>query len=159
MTPHLNRMHLRAAKGSVLIELFLVLSMLITMAAFLTLLGRYFWFYTVAQKAANDGARFLSTATPVEMRTVGAGGGEPAIAALARKIVMDELEEITPHLFPVVVDVHCDFRTCSNKVPQTVRVSITMNLQDDIFPRYTSFFTGQEGMSIIADVTVRYAGN
>ena len=157
MNIDLNRMRRQHAKGAVLIEMALVTLILITLVAFLTLLGRYFWYYEVAQKAAYDGARFLSTATQVEMRTTGSGGGEPAIAALARAIVLEELAEIAPNLSPVVIDVHCDFRTCSNKVPLTVRVSIAMSLQDDIFSPFTSFFTGQEGMSIIADVTVRYA--
>lgn len=157
MNINLNRMGRHRAKGSVFIEMTLVTAVLVTLVAFLTLLGRYFWYYEVAQKAAYDGARFLSTATQMEMRTTGSNGGEPAVAALARAIVMEELAEIAPHLSPVVVDVHCDFRTCSNKVPQTVRVSIAMSLQDDIFIPYTSFLTGQEGMSIIADVTVRYA--
>lgn len=156
---NMRKMHRRPASGSVVVEMTLVVAMLLSLIAFLTLLGRYFWYYDVAQKAAYDGARFLSTATQVEMRTVGDGGTEPAVAALARKIVTEELREIAPHLYPVVVDVHCDFRTCVNKVPQTVRVSIAMSLQDDIFGAWTSMFTGQEGMSIVADVTVRYAGN
>lgn len=159
MNIDLSKMQRRPTRGSVIVEMTLVTSMLLGLIAFLTLLGQYFWYYDVAQKAAYDGARFLSTATQVEMRTVGDSGTEPAVAALARKIVMEELSEIAPHLYPVVVDVHCDFKTCVNKVPQTVRVAISMSLQENIFTGFTSMFTGQEGMSIVADVTVRYAGN
>ena len=153
-----ERKPLRRAAGSVLVETALVLMTLVTLLAFLTLLGRYFWYYNVAQKAAFDGARFLATATQVEMRTLKSGAREPVVAALARQIVLEELADIEPYLSMVSVDVHCDFRTCTNSVPLTVRVSISLSMQDDVFRFFTSKLTLQEGMPILADVTVNYAG-
>lgn len=153
-----NPLHRVRERGSVAVETAPVLMMLVTLLAFLLFVGRVCWYYQATQKAAHDAVRYLSTVSQVEMRTPGPGGTEAAIASVARGIIDEEISAVRPSAYPLYIDVHCDFRTCGNGVPTTVRVSISLRLQDDIFGSITSMFTGEDGMLMVADVTMRYAG-
>lgn len=149
----------RRQKGVAALEMALVLPALVILLAVPLFLGRVFWHYTVAQKAAHDAARFLATASQVEMRTLGSGGTEAAVAALARAIARAEAADLNPGLdSPVIVDVQCDLGTCGLGVPTTVRIWVRMQMKDDWFNGYTSTFTGGDGLMVQADVTMRYAG-
>jgi hypothetical protein len=145
-------------RGSIAVETAAVLMLLITLLAFTVFLGRVFWYYEISQKAAHDAVRFLSTASQVDMRTVGAGSSEAAVASVARSIVDEEISALKPYTEFLFIDVHCNFRTCGGSVPTTVRVSISMRLKDSLFGPITSVFTEEDGMYILADVTMRYAG-
>lgn len=149
----------RSEKGIAAIEMAVILPVLIILLAVPLFLGRVFWHYTVAQKAAHDAARFLSTATQVEMRTPGAGATEAAAAALARAIVIAETADLNPGGDnSVIIDVHCDLGTCGLGVPTNVRIWVRFRMTDPIFRTFTSAFTGDDGLLIQADVTMRYAG-
>jgi hypothetical protein len=93
------------------------------------------------------------------MRTVGAGSSEAPVAALARAIAATETEVLTPVMDPLFINVQCDFGTCGFAVPQTVRVLIQMRMRDGIFDAFTSTYYGDDGLPLVADVTMRYAGN
>lgn len=149
----------RRARGSIAIEMALVLSMLFTLMTVPVFFARVFWYYSVAQKATHDAARFLSTATPAEMMTSGANNAPAPVAALARSIVDDEIAVLKGVMSPLYIDVQCDFRTCGASIPTTVRVSIQMRMRDDLFAPYTRAFYGQNGLLLVTDVTMRYAGN
>jgi Flp pilus assembly protein TadG len=145
-------------RGSIAVETAPILLLLITLFAFTLFFGRYFWYYEASQKAAHDAVRFLSTASQADMRTPAMGGAEAAVASVARSIIAEEISSVTPYVYPLYVDVHCDFRTCGNGVPTTVRVSISMRLKDNIFGPLTSAFFGEDGILMVADVTMRYVG-
>jgi Flp pilus assembly protein TadG len=121
--------------------------------------ARVFWYYSVAQKAAHDATRFLSTATQVEMRTQGVGYGEAPMAGIARAIAVAEIQEIMPVMSAVTIDVQCDLNTCGLGVPQTVRVAVRMRFKDDILDTITSGFYGPDGLLLAGDLTMRYVGN
>lgn len=118
--------------------------------------ARVFWYYSVTEKAAHDAARFLSTATQIEIK--GSGFGEAPVAALARQIVAEETKEIIPGLDGLIVDVQCDLGTCGITVPATVRVRILMQMSDHLFGPYTSELYPNGGFVVASDVTMRYAG-
>lgn len=141
------------------IEMTVVLLVMIVLLTVPVFFARVFWYYSVAQKAAHDAARFLSTASQAELRTPGAGNGPAAVAALAREIAETETAVLNSVMDPKYIDVQCNFGTCGAGVPATVRVFIQMRMRDDMFAPYTYAFYGQDGLLLTADVTMRYAGN
>lgn len=153
-----NSTNMAVQRGSIGIEAALILGILILLFAFTLFFGRLFWYYEISQKAAHDAVRFLSTASQVDMRTPGPGGAEAAVASVSRWIIDEEVAALKPYVYPLYIDVHCDFRTCGNGVPTTVRISISMRLKDDIFTPLTTMFTGEDGFLMVTDVTMRYAG-
>ena len=154
MKKFLNRRPYRRAGGAVAVEMALVLPLLILVLTTLVFFARFFWYYSVIQKAAHDSARFLSTATQIEMRTTGA-----PIAVVAKSIAEAETAVLVPAVTAMAIDVQCNFSTCGFAVPSTVRVVIQMRMRDSIFGRLTSAFYGEDGLLLVADVTMRYAGN
>lgn len=140
--------------GGIAVEMAIVLPILILLLASLVFFARVFWYYSVAQKAAQDAARFLSTASQVELRTP----GSPA-AALARAIVEEETAVLDAVMSQKEVTVQCNFGACGIGTPTSVRVLIQMRFQDDLMAPYTAIFYGGDGLMLTADVTRRYVGN
>lgn len=134
-------------------EMALVLPLLVLLVTTLIFFARFFWYYSVMQKTAHDAARFLATATQVEMRTTGA-----PIAAVARSIADAGTAVLVPVVDAMAIDVQCNFSTCGFAVPTTVRVVIQARMRDTIFGPLTSAFYGEDGLLLVADVTMRYAG-
>lgn len=146
-------------RGSIAIEMALVITIMITLLTVPVFFARVFWYYSVAQKAAHDAARFLSTASQAELRTPGAGNAPSQVARIAWEIADTETAVLNSVMDPKYIDVQCNFGTCGDGVPATVRVFIHMRMRDDMFAPYTSAFYGQDGLHLTADVTMRYAGN
>jgi hypothetical protein len=147
----------RGQRGSVAVEAALLMMTLVIIIACPLFLGRVFWHYTALQKAAQDGARFLSTATQSEMLSVGSRD-EAGVAALARDIVRAETAGLHPGENSRLIDVHCDLAACGNKIPAKVRVQVTMRLKDPIFYGFTNLLAGDQGLYLRADVSMRYVG-
>lgn len=147
----------KGERGSVAIEATLLLMILVVLLACPLFLGRVFWYYTALQKAAKDGARFLSTATPSEMLTVGSND-EAAVAALARDIVRAETAELHPAENRRLIDVQCDLGACGLAVPTNVRVQVRMRLKDPVLDTFTHYLSGDQGLYLKADVSMRYVG-
>lgn len=143
----------RRARGAVAVEMALVLPLLVLLVTTLIFFARFFWYYSVMQKSAHDAARFLSTASQVEMRTTGA-----PIALVARSIADAGTAVLVPAVDAMAIDVQCNFSTCGFAVPTTVRVVIQTRMRDTIFGPLTSAFYGEDGLLLVADVTMRYAG-
>jgi hypothetical protein len=122
-------------------------------------LARIFWYYSVAEKAAHDGARFLSQTSRLEIQA-STGGAEPAVAALARAIAEAELDEIRPGLVGAAPAAQCDGLPCNGlSIPTMVRVAVQIRVRDDMFGFVTDPIFGEDGLLLTADVTMRYAGN
>lgn len=149
----------RTERGGIAVEAAIVLPALILFLAVPLFLARIFWYYSVAEKAAHDGVRFLSQATRLEIQA-STGGAEPAVAGLARAIVNAELAEIRPGLVGASSSILCDGLVCDGlSIPATVRVAVRISIRDDIFAYVTDPLFGEDGLLLTADVTVRYAGN
>ena len=141
----------RKAQGGIAVEMAIVLPIMVMLLTSLIWFAQVFWYYGVMQKAAYDAARFLSTATPVEITRPGAGNTAAPIAQLA-KAIAEERTSIMNHIQEVkFVDVQCDFGTCGISVPVTVRVAIRMRMPFPIFE--------ESSLMLTSDVTMRYAGN
>lgn len=149
----------RNENGGMAIEAAIVLPVLLLFLAVPLFLGRVFWYYDVAQKAAQDGARFLSSVSRTEIQA-STGGAQPGVAALAKSIAEEEIKGIRPGLVGASVTPQCDYAECNGlSVPQTVRVSVQIRVRDDILGPITNQFFGEDGFLLTAAVTMRYAGN
>jgi len=141
----------RKVQGSVAVEMAIVLPIMVSLITGLIWFAQVFWYYSVMQKAAYDGARLLSTASPIEITTPGAGNTPAPIAQLVSAMVAERTSLMNNIAEVKYIDVDCDFKTCGFTVPTTVRVAITMRMP---FP-----IVEQSSMGLTADVTMRYAGN
>ena len=155
-------------EGSVAIELALILSsILIPLLAAALFFGRFFWHYTVAEKAAHDAARFLASASPTELKTQCANPFfDACVVSAARALARAEVSELNPGSALPQIYVECDDAGClvSNKtpLPKVVNVHINMTVEDPFFTPVTSLFTGDtSNIAIQINATGRsdYVGN
>jgi Flp pilus assembly protein TadG len=154
-----TRFFRRTEQGSVAVEAAFVMPILILFLAAPLFLARIFWYYSVAEKSAHDAARFLSSASRVEIQA-STGGAQPGIAALAQSIADAEIDGIRSSLVGASVTPQCDFAACNGlSIPQTVRIAVQMRVRDDVFGFITDDYFGEDGILLTATVTMRYAGN
>ena len=146
----------RRQRGVAAVEMALMLSLMILMLAAPLFLGRVFYHYEVAQRAVHDAAVYLSTVPQIEMKTSAQAANE---AALAAAIVAEEIAGLAPGPLAPVVAVQCDGSPCAGfSVPSTIRVVVLLDMFDEAFGPYTGFLTGDNGLALTADVTMRYVG-
>ena len=147
----------RRQQGSAAIELALLLPVLVIFLTFPVFYTSVFWHYTVAQKAAKDAARYLSTISAQEMRSPVLA---PAAAAIAREIARTEIAELAPG--SVIRDpvIECGDDPCtgteSGALPTVVRVSVQFGMFDTWFGVVD---TGRYGWHIESDVRLAYVGH
>jgi hypothetical protein len=158
------------ASGSVAIEFAAVLgTVLIPLLAGALFFGRFFWHYSVAEKAAHDAARFVAAASPTEMKIqcTLVVYKDPCVVMAAMSLATAEMAELNPggSDSPSVV-VYCDEQKCAtNKgtdVPRIVSVDIKMTVEDPFLSAFTSLFGGDNGpIAIPIHATGRsyYVGN
>ena len=146
----------RRQAGTAAVELALMLPILIVFLTVPIFFARCFWHYTVAQKAAQDAARYLSTVSRSEMMS-------PTLAteaaALATRIANLEMAELSPGSTILPPTVYCDDDNCgisSGNVPAVVRVKIVFNMYDSIFGIVD---VGRYGIQITANAKVPYVGS
>jgi Flp pilus assembly protein TadG len=168
MISSLKRSPGRQERGSVAIELAAVLPVLLLILVMPLFYARVFWYYSVAEKAAHDAARFLSSATQAEMRTLGDSGVEARVATIAQWIAATETEMLVPVMERRIILIQCgygsgsslSFVSCSDNVaPSVVRVYVSMRMYDDLFSEFTSALYPEEGLHLNSDITMRYVGN
>jgi Flp pilus assembly protein TadG len=140
----------RRTRGSVAVETAIILPIMALLISGLVWFAQVFWYYSVLQKAAYDAARLLSTATPVEITTLGPNNMAP-IAQLVHAITTERTSVTDKVKEKLLIDVQCDFSTCGLAVPSTVRVAIRMTMPFPIIENNSLMLT--------SDVTMRYAGN
>jgi Flp pilus assembly protein TadG len=159
---HAVRRSTKRQTGVAAVELALLLPILVP---FLTL-GYFtvsiFWHYTMAQKAAQDAARYLSTVPVAEMLT-----GTPSRAAglLAEQIVRREIADSSPEseVSPILTfcdvtsdaSINCGATSADGKRPTAVQVYFTITMVDP----FGFVDTGWYGLKITANSTMRYVGN
>ena len=148
----------RSGRGSVSVEMAFFLPILLLFLAVPLFFAQVFWYYSVAQKAAHDAARFLATATRIEMTTQATGGGDAPVAILARSIADAEIAEIQPMFDAWAIAVQCDLTQCGMGVPQTVRVQVRIQMTDKFLRDFTDEFTNGQKITLTADATMSYAG-
>lgn len=157
MKTPLTRAIRRTEQGSVAVEAAILLPVLIVFIFVPFFLARVFWYYSVAEKAAHDAARFLSTASSQEMLDT-SNPLTPA-SVLAMAIAHAELDEIKPVLKTKIVSVTCEGMLCAGQNTEWIRGTVQIGIHDDTFGAFTDELFGENGLTLTADVTMRYAGN
>lgn len=147
----------RRQTGAAAVELALILPILLTFLLYPIFYAMCFWHYTVAQKAAQDAARYLSTVPQSEMRSP-----ELAEAAgdMAVEIAQRELAELAPGSEIRVPKAYCGSDICGDRssgtpLPETVRVQLRFSVYDP----FGVVDVGWTGAEITANYTLRYVGN
>ena len=142
--------------GVAAVELALLLPILIGFLLIPIFLSKCLWHYTVAQKAAQDAARYLSTVPRSEMLSTQLA--EEA-GALAIRIARLEIAELDPGSTITGPLAYCDSEICGTLgdgvLPRTVRVRLTFTMSDPL--GLIDF--GWYGLRITANHTMRYVGN
>lgn len=143
-------------RGAAAVEAALVLPLLLVFLTFPIFYARCYWHYTVAQKAAQDAARYLSSVPAQEMRS------RPLAreaAAVALEIAQKEIAELAPGTSIDNPQVYCDQTLCGTfpgRLPGTVHVVLNFGIVDNIFGVVD---TGRYGIQVTADVTMPYVGH
>lgn len=156
MRPIRKCLPVRRQRGVAAIELAIILPLFIIALAPLILYARYMWHYTVAQKAAQDAARYMSTVSAMELRSRTLAAYAQAIAV---QIASTEVAELSPGEAISDALVSCDGRnpctiSAGTAPPKNINVYISFNLTDTFF----GIYLGPYGLPITADVTMRYVG-
>jgi hypothetical protein len=148
----------RRQRGSVAVEFSAVLLfILLPLLAASLFFGRFFWHYTVAEKAAHDAARFLAGASPTELK-MQSPTGEAYIVVAAKALAQAELTELKPGSYSPVTYVFCDSAPCIpfQSLPKMVSVYVSMRVEDPFLTPFTSLFTGDKGpIALQIDATGR----
>ena len=143
-------------RGAAAIELAFILPVLLLLIFLPLFIGRYFWHYTAAQKAAQDAARYLSTISAQELR-------EDVLAeqaaAVARNIALAEIQELHAGPREPEIIIMCGEDPCIGTgdlpLPETVRVTVRLRYVDML----GLIDTGRYGITINAASVVNYVGN
>jgi uncharacterized protein (UPF0333 family) len=150
------KMSVKRQRGSVAIELALLFPVLLMFVALPIFYSRCLWHYTVAQKAAQDAARYVATLPKTEMTSPAL-----AIAAAARavEIAKREIAELAPGSDIIGPVVNCDNTDCgflspAGTLPTTVRVHLYFTMSDPWFD-----IELYSEIAINATVTMNYVGS
>jgi Flp pilus assembly protein TadG len=148
----------RKQGGVAAVELAAILPLIILLLAFPLFFARMFMHYSVAQKAAHDGALYMANIALVEMMNEGRLADAGVVATALIRAELDELRPGRGHSTYVRVD--CDGWTCGqNTAPTFVTVQVHMTMTDDIFSYFTLGAVGRNGIMVKAQATARYVGN
>ena len=142
---------MKRQRGSVVLELALVLPVVLTLLTAVVFYGHLTYHYEVVNKAARDGARYLSSVAALNMKN-------PALAAhesnLALALVQAELGALGAQ--PTVI-VACDNIPCAALADTPSEVSITVvDPVPNIFPGY---MPGLFDQRLVITSRARYVGN
>ena len=146
----------RRQRGVAAVEFALLLPILV---AFLTIgffIASIFWHYTMAQKAAQDAARYLSTVPAAEMMNPAAAR---AAGELAQEIIRREIAEVSPASQIGSLETFCDTSNCGGKPPGTIPTTVRVNFLVSMFDPNGVVDVGWYGLPITANYTMRYVGN
>jgi len=142
--------------GVAAVELALLLPVLVSFITLGVFTVSIFWHYTMAQKAAQDAARYLSTVSAAEMMTPASA---QAAGNLAQEIIRREIAEVSPSSQIGGLETFCDTSHCGFKLPGTVPTTVRVNFSVSMFDPSGLVDTGWYGLQITANYTMRYAGN
>lgn len=140
-------------RGLVALELALVLPFILILLTALVFYGRLAYHYEVVNKAARDGARYLSSVAALNLKT-------PALAAqetsLVQSLVQAELSALGAS--QSLVFVYCDNLPCGalTSTPGEVSVSVVTQMPN-LYPGYLPDLPATQ--QVVANSRARYVGN
>lgn len=144
-------------RGIAALEFAIILPFKMILLAFLLLFGLVFFCFAAAREAARDAAVYLST---VPKRSPSNSARTSSVVAVAHSIVALELAGLKPGPSAPSVSNQGDGLSCAGfSIPATIRMAIRVNLINEIFQSFTPSVTGDDGLLLTADITMRYVGN
>jgi Flp pilus assembly protein TadG len=163
MKPRLLNLARRAQRGAVSVEAAAVIAfILLPLLAFVVFFGRYFWYYTVAQKAVHDATLYMASAPLADIKSRGA-------INLAYEIIARETSDFNSTT-TVEPTVSCGYKpsptstfivygNCSSSTtPAAVQGLVMMTISDPFFTYVTLPVIGP-GVGILSESRMRYVGH
>lgn len=148
-------MPIQKCRGIAAIELALTLPVMLMVLAFLLLIGSLHYKYEVAQKAARNASRYLSSVSKLDMKNPAQIGYH---TALARSMIESELSAVSKTPYPPSVTILCGAAFCDGfSLPTTITVTIRILAMDTLFGGITSNWIGGEFL-LTSSATMNYAG-
>lgn len=148
----------RHSRGIAAIELALTLPFILTILAFVTLLGSVMYKYEVATKATHDATRYLSSISKLAMKNPDQIAYHTAVA---RALIDTELSAISTAPYAPSVTILCGSTTstlCDGfTLPSTVTVTIRLKVANQLLPEFTSAWLGSD-IVLTASATMAYLG-
>jgi hypothetical protein len=142
-------------RGSAAVELALLLPILIIFLTLPIFYARCLWHYTVAQKAAQDAARYLASVPRSEMQS---SASASAAANRAVQIATREIAELAPGGDMVGPLAYCNGAMCGSLVPiGSIPLRVTVELSFIMTDPWFGVETWG-GLPISASVTLNYVG-
>lgn len=111
-------------RGAIIVEMALVTTVLLLIAAGIVEFGRIFWYYNALDKATRNAARYMSTVPALDM----ADSAKASTAATTAKnmvVAAVNSTNVSPPLASANVTVSCDGAVCAGTKPADVKVGIT----------------------------------
>lgn len=154
----------KRSRGSVAVECALILPVILALMTSVLLLGRIFWTYTAAEKAAHDAARFLASVPVKDMR--GTNGEVVPVISVAKQIARDEMRDTalgavastTILCYGGTPDPYWE-ECIGIDTPLKVRVRVTVTITDPLFTQLTWWFNGGEPIVLRAVMATDYVGS
>ncbi|MDD5250362.1 MAG: TadE/TadG family type IV pilus assembly protein [Rhodocyclaceae bacterium] len=143
--------------GAIVVEMALVVTVLLLVAAGIVEFGRIFWYYNALDKATRNAARYMSSVSRLDMQD---SAKAAAAAATARTLVLTAVADnnLSPALAAANVTVSCDGVDCSGTAPTNVSVGIA-NFQvtpGNWFPFVTVAGGSYGSITLAPATTMRY---
>lgn len=124
------------ARGVAVMEMLIVMAFLLSVLIVPLYLGRYFYHYTMAQKAAQNAAIYLARVPVAEIANPVRAS---IVSGVANQMVAEMLTESAASDIPPTVIVMCGNFFCTGlDKPPTVTVGVKMPVDDIFFPTYLS---------------------
>lgn len=159
MTRPFRRRTRTSQQGAAAVEAAVIMSLvLVPLFALILLFGKFFWHYSVIQKAVHDAALFMAVAPLSEIRNNGA-------ATVAAEIIAREVDELDSST-TVVAFATCGYRvaaasfymvfvSCSSpNTPAAVQSTVMVTFSDPFF----SEIIGRTSIQYTIPATMSYGG-
>jgi Flp pilus assembly protein TadG len=126
----------QSSAGVAAIEMVVILTFLVTVLIVPLYLGRYFYHYTLAQKAVQNAAIYLAR---VPVADIANPLRAAPVTAVANQMVAEMLAEVAASDIPPTIIVQCGQFFCTGlEKPATVTIGVLMPVDDIFFPTYLS---------------------
>jgi hypothetical protein len=149
--------------GSAAVELALCMSLILVPLLFwITLLGKFFWYYTATQKAAHHAALYMASAPLAEIRS--GGSGDLALKMMAKETSdFDQDTKVVPSVLcgykfastSVIVWAQCS----STQTPICVQALIELTIRSPLFSLPSRHANSVSSTNFWAFSQVAYVGH
>lgn len=145
-------------RGASAVELAIILPILLVLLSAPVFFAIFFWHYTVAQKAAQNAVRYVSTVSEQEMRVPNLTA---AVVGMATQIAKDGTNELVFASRAPRIRVFCgEFALCEGveggRLPELVTVTVDFAIKDTFFGLVN---TGRFGWEVRVQASAAYSGN